>query len=45
LSAEPTALELLELDLDARLLAVWLQAWAVESFDRETLVSCATGGI
>ena len=32
---EPSALDLFELDLDVRLLWVWLQAWEVEKWDQE----------
>jgi len=32
---EPSALDLLELDLDVRLLALWLQAWEVEQWGTE----------
>jgi hypothetical protein len=31
--AQPTALDLLELDLDARLLWVWLEAWPIDDWD------------
>jgi hypothetical protein len=31
----PSALELLELDLDARLFVLWLEAWTVEAWDQE----------
>ncbi len=33
--SEPTALDLLELDLDVRLVSVWVQAWGVEQWDPE----------
>jgi hypothetical protein len=33
--AIPTALELLELDLDARLLALWFEAWTVKEWDQQ----------
>jgi hypothetical protein len=33
MTARPTATELLELDLDVRLLWVWFQAWEVEEWD------------
>ena len=35
MGAEPSALELFELDLDVRLLAVWLQACEVEQWGPE----------
>lgn len=34
---EPTALDLLELDLDSRLLVLWFQAWDVGTWDLEIL--------
>lgn len=33
--ADLSALELLELDLDVRILALWLQAWEVEQWETE----------
>jgi len=35
MKAEPTALDLVELDLDFRLLSLWLQAWDVERWNHE----------
>jgi len=37
MNRKPTALELLEVDLDARLLAVWLQLWDVEEWDSKVV--------
>lgn len=31
--AQPTTLDLLELDLDARLLWVWIEAWGIGAWD------------
>jgi len=35
--AEPSALALLELDLDARLLSSWVEVWKVEGLDRQVV--------
>ena len=32
MTAKPTTFDLLELDLDTRLVSVWLQAWEVEDW-------------
>jgi hypothetical protein len=32
----PTALDLLELDLDVRLFSLWRQVWEVESWDQDS---------
>jgi hypothetical protein len=34
---KPTALDLLEADLDARIVSLWVVAWEVEEWDSEVL--------
>jgi len=35
--SSPTSLELLELDLDARLVSLWLEAWSVAEWNEEAV--------
>lgn len=37
MAAKPTTFDLIELDLDTRLVSVWLQAWEVEEWDCQIL--------
>jgi len=37
LTPDPTPIQLLELDLDVRLLALWLEAWGVEEWDAQVV--------
>jgi hypothetical protein len=40
MSSEPTALDLLEVDIDARLLDVWSQVWMIQEWDEEIVAPC-----